>query len=276
MTYWTQSADYFWPIATPLTPETAVYQPDEMVWEAEAVVTEVIIAQQPAAERLKAVLVAVLTMMVVFGLLFFSGQREAAHEVAGASVEAAVVDTAVSAPNSANTTTNHAVGQAISPLFTPEVRYWEPLIVKWAEAYQVDPNMVATIMQIESCGDPQAVSRAGAQGLFQVMPFHFAADENMQDPDTNARRGVAYFAERLAQTNGNVGLAFAGYNGGHVAAATSWENWSAETQRYYTWSTGIYEEVQRGDSESATLAQWLAAGGASLCQQAAARLGIED
>lgn len=272
MTYWTQSADYFWPIATPLTPETAVYQPDDMVWGAEAVVTEVVIAQQPAAERIKAVLVAVLTMTVVFGLLFFSGQREEVR----AEVAAAAVDTAVSPPNIENTNTYHATTSAISPLFTPEVRYWEPLILKWAEAYQVDPNMVATIMQIESCGDPQAVSRAGAQGLFQVMPFHFTAGENMQDPDTNARRGVAYFAERLAQTNGNVGLAFAGYNGGHVAAASSWENWSAETQRYFTWSTGIYEEVMRGDSESATLAKWLAAGGASLCQQAAARLGIED
>lgn len=269
MTYWTQSADYFWPIATPLTPETAVFQPDEMVWEMGEVVTEVIITEQPAAERIKAVLVAALTMVVVLGLLF-SGQREVT------SAEAAVTDTAVSVPNNANTTTSQSTTQAISPLFTPEVRYWESLIVKWAKAYQVDPNMVATIMQIESCGDPQAISRAGAQGLFQVMPFHFTAGENMLDPDTNARRGVAYFAERLVQTNGNVGLAFAGYNGGHVAAASSWEAWSAETQRYYTWSTGIYAEVQRGDSESATLAEWLAAGGASLCQQAAERLGIEN
>ena len=129
-------------------------------------------------------------------------------------------------------------------------------------------------MQIESCGDPNAVSSAGAQGLFQVMPFHFDAGENMQDPHTNARRGMAYFAERLQQTRGDVGRAFAGYNGGHVAAAGSWDSWVPETQRYYTWSTGIYEEASAGAQSSETLSQWMAAGGASLCQQAANRIGL--
>lgn len=171
---------------------------------------------------------------------------------------------------------NRGVGEAtgISPLFTPEVRYWEAEIVRWAAAFEVDPNMVATVMQIESCGWPSAVSRAGASGLFQVMPFHFASGENHFDPDTNARRGVAYLAERLVQTDGDVGLAFAGYNGGHVAAAGNWDSWANETQRYYIWSTGIYGEVSAGMSESPTLQRWLSAGGASLCQQASTQLGL--
>jgi hypothetical protein len=111
-----------------------------------------------------------------------------------------------------------AIG-VLSPLFTPEVLHWEPRIVAWSAQYGVDPNLAAIIMQIESCGDPGAVSSAGAQGLFQVMPFHFVAGENPQDPDTNAARGLKYFTDRLVQTNGDVGRAFAGYNGGHVAAA---------------------------------------------------------
>jgi soluble lytic murein transglycosylase-like protein len=134
--------------------------------------------------------------------------------------------------------------------------------------------MVATIMQIESCGDPRALSVAGAQGLFQVMPFHFTAGEDMLDPNTNARRGMNYFAERLVQTAGDVGKAFAGYNGGHVAAGSSWDNWADETQRYYVWSTGIYEDAKAGLTESPTLQEWYAAGGASLCQQAATRLNL--
>lgn len=162
----------------------------------------------------------------------------------------------------------------ISPVFTAEVDYWGPKIVEWAAQYQLDPNLVATIMQIESCGDPQAVSSAGAQGLFQVMPFHFTAGEDMLDPNTNANRGVNYYAERLKQTNGDVGRAFAGYNGGHVAAAANWSDWANETQRYYLWSTGIYGEIQEGKTVSETLNQWLAAGGASLCRQAANRLGL--
>lgn len=164
---------------------------------------------------------------------------------------------------------------SISPIFSPQVQHWAPQIVTWANQFGLDPDIVATIMQIESCGDPNASSHAGAQGLFQVMPFHFTAGEIMLDPDTNARRGMAYFAERLAQTGGDVFQAFAGYNGGHVAAAGNWNTWANETQRYYTWSKGIYEDAKSGSSESNTLQQWLQAGGATLCQQASARLGLE-
>lgn len=162
----------------------------------------------------------------------------------------------------------------LAPVFTPEVRHWEPQILRWAEAHGLDPNLVAIIMQIESCGDPQAVSVAGAQGLFQVMPFHFAAGENSLDPDTNAHRGLSYFVERLNQTNGDIGRAFAGYNGGHVAAGGNWSDWAHETQRYYVWSTGIYGDIQAGNGQSETVQNWLQAGGASLCRQAAARLGL--
>ncbi|MFQ5436754.1 MAG: transglycosylase SLT domain-containing protein [Anaerolineae bacterium] len=99
----------------------------------------------------------------------------------------------------------------ISPVFTPEVQHWTAEIGQWAAEFGLDPNLVATIMQIESCGDPTAVSPAGAQGLFQVMPFHFGAGEEMQNPTTNARRGLAYFVERLAQTDGDTRQSFAGY-----------------------------------------------------------------
>ena len=166
-------------------------------------------------------------------------------------------------------------GDAIAPFFSPEVQQWAPTIARWAEMHGLNPDAVATIMQIESCGDPRAVSPAGARGLFQVMPFHFAAGEDPFDPETNARRGLTYFAERLQQTGGGVGRAFAGYNGGQRAAASSWEQWPVETRRYYTWSTGIYQDALNGSTVSPTLQAWMEAGGASLCRQAAARSGID-
>jgi hypothetical protein len=169
-----------------------------------------------------------------------------------------------------------AASGGIASVFTAEVKHWEPQIVAWSQEFGVDPNLTAIIMQIESCGDPQAVSRSGAQGLFQVMPFHFAAGEDSLNPDINARRGINYFVERLNQTNGDIGRAFAGYNGGHVAAGNSWDQWAAETQRYYTWSTGIYGDIQSGQAVSATVQAWLDAGGASLCRQAAQRLGLSS
>lgn len=163
---------------------------------------------------------------------------------------------------------------ALSPVFTAEVRRWEPQIMAWAAEFGFDPNLVATIMQIESCGNPQAVSSAGAQGLFQVMPFHFAEGEQMTDPDTNARRGLAYLQQSLDFAEGHVGMALAGYNGGHVAVQGSWESWSPETRRYYRWGNGIYSDAISGLTDSPTLHDWLEAGGGSLCVQAAGQTGL--
>src|SRR5579859_6360507 len=105
---------------------------------------------------------------------------------------------------------SHAVlplPSSISPIFTPSVQYWGTKLVAWGKQYGVDPNLLATVMQIESCGDPQAGSYAGAQGLFQVMPFHFNSGQNPQDPDTNAQAAIAYLKGALELTGGHVGLA---------------------------------------------------------------------
>ena len=163
---------------------------------------------------------------------------------------------------------------SLSPVFTREVRFWEPQILRWSANYGIDPNIVATIMQIESCGDPGAESYAGAKGLFQVMPFHFVEGESMLDPDTNAMRGLVFFNEQLRYTNGDILLSFAGYNGGYAASGGNYASWPSETQRYYYWAKGIYEEASGGMKQSSTLSEWLTAGGAAGCQRAATRLGL--
>ena len=117
----------------------------------------------------------------------------------------------------------------VAGLFTPSVRAWDADIVRWSEGYGLDPNLVATVMQIESCGNPRAVSRSGAQGLFQVMPFHFSDGEDMQAPEVNAQRGLAYLAESLLISNGDIRLALAGYNGGHGVIGRDPAQWPAET-----------------------------------------------
>ena len=159
----------------------------------------------------------------------------------------------------------------LASLFTPEVLYWEAKILSWSAQHDLDPNLVATVMQIESCGDPQATSRAGAMGLFQVMPYHFAAGENGYQPGKNAQRGLSYLRQAL-QKGGSVRMALAGYNGGITGAARGEAYWPAETQRYVYWGMGIYRAARRGDAHSARLQEWLASGGNSLCRQAASRL----
>jgi soluble lytic murein transglycosylase-like protein len=165
---------------------------------------------------------------------------------------------------------------SLSPIFTPEVQHWADKIVSWSAVFKLDPNLAATVMQIESCGAPAVVSGSGAQGLFQVMPFHFAAGENTLDPDTNAARGLAYLALGLARASGDAGLALAGYNGGHSLIGQDSSLWPDQTQRYWYWGTGIYQDAANGQPESGRLQEWLQAGGASLCAQADSELGLNQ
>jgi soluble lytic murein transglycosylase-like protein len=129
-------------------------------------------------------------------------------------------------------------------------------------------------MQIESCGDPRATSRSGAQGLFQVMPFHFAVSDSPYEPDTNALRGLNYLKRSLEKAGGNARLALAGYNGGIGVISSGEWSWAAETARYVKYGYPIYADALGGESTSATLNEWYGRYGAGLCRQAAQRLGL--
>ncbi|HLO31004.1 MAG TPA: transglycosylase SLT domain-containing protein [Anaerolineales bacterium] len=163
---------------------------------------------------------------------------------------------------------------ALSPIFTKEVQHWGNDIVRWANAAALDPNLAATIMQIESCGDPRATSRSGAMGLFQVMPFHFRFGDNPYNPETNATRGLSYLIRSLGEASGNPRLALAGYNGGVGVIARSEWLWPSETKRYVYYGAPIYEDARSGATSSAMLTEWYEKYGVSLCRQAAQRLGI--
>lgn len=162
----------------------------------------------------------------------------------------------------------------LSPIFTKEVQHWGNDIVRWANAASLDPNLVATIMQIESCGDPRATSRSGAMGLFQVMPFHFHFGENPYDPETNSLRGLGYLSRALTNAKGDSRSALAGYNGGVGVIARSEWLWPSETKRYVYYGAPIYEDARNGATSSAMLTEWYQKYGVSLCRQAAQRLGI--
>ncbi len=162
----------------------------------------------------------------------------------------------------------------ISPIFRVEIQYWADSISRWAAASQLDPNLVATIMQIESCGDPRARSSAGAMGLFQVMPFHFYAADDPYNPDTNATRGLAYLVKSLATGGGNARLAMAGYNGGiGVIGRGEWA-WPAQTKRYVQYGAPMYEDAKNGVNPSPALNDWYENYGVSLCRQASQRLNL--
>ena len=162
----------------------------------------------------------------------------------------------------------NAIDVELAPFFAPPLRHWSDEIKHWSARHDVDPHLLATVMQIESCGHPTVISNAGAQGLFQVMPFHFEAGEDMLDPATNAKRGASFLKYCAEASDGVVGLTLACYNGGPSVINRARERWSHETQMYYRWGVGIYSDAVAGATQSETFDQWLAAGGARLCASA--------
>jgi hypothetical protein len=163
---------------------------------------------------------------------------------------------------------------AISPIFSPEIQYWSTAIQAWATAAGLDPNLVATVMQIESCGDPRALSPAGAMGLFQVMPGHFTASDDPYNPDTNALRGLAYLKRSLQVANGDIRLALAGYNGGIGVISRPESSWRLETQHYANVGNGIYNDASTGTIASPRLQAWMGPGVKGICRLARTHLGI--
>ena len=98
---------------------------------------------------------------------------------------------------------------------------YRELIDKYAAAESVPAQLVSAVMRVESCYDRQAVSRAGARGLMQLMPETASAlgVSDVFDPEQNIRGGVRYLAAMLKRFNQDTKLALAAYNAGPEAVA---------------------------------------------------------
>ena len=89
------------------------------------------------------------------------------------------------------------------------------------EATRADlsPEVVLAVIEVESHFDHYAVSRAGALGIMQVMPFWKneigRPDDNLINPDTNLRYGTTILKYYLDKEKGRLADALARYNGSY-------------------------------------------------------------
>ena len=83
----------------------------------------------------------------------------------------------------------------------------------------LQPEIVLALIEVESHFDPYAVSRVGAQGLMQIMPFWKKEigrpNDNLIDTDTNLRYGCTILKHYLNREKGRLADALARYNGSY-------------------------------------------------------------
>jgi hypothetical protein len=99
---------------------------------------------------------------------------------------------------------------------TDAVLQWLPEIQSASAATGVPAEYIAAVIRVESVGDPNAVSSAGAIGLMQVMPAEFQSqgisEDLWYDPATNILAGSTEIGKFLTST-GSIEQALASYFG---------------------------------------------------------------
>jgi soluble lytic murein transglycosylase-like protein len=116
------------------------------------------------------------------------------------------------------------------------------MIAEAANKAGLNPDLALAVARVESGLDPNAVSPAGAGGVFQLMPG--TADAlgvaNVFDPAANIAGGTRYLSDLLKQYGGDYQKALAAYNWGpgrvDSAVAEFGDEWDqhlpAETSSY--------------------------------------------
>lgn len=122
------------------------------------------------------------------------------------------------------------------------------VIMQAANKYGVDPALIAAVMETESGFNADAVSRAGARGLMQLMPgtARGLGVTDATDPLQAALGGAKLLGQLLNKYDGNVEFALAAYNAGSGAV----DKYGgippyAETRSYVPKVMAAYEKFRR-------------------------------
>jgi len=114
------------------------------------------------------------------------------------------------------------------------------LIVSTATSMGVNPALALEVAQVESSYNPNAVSSAGAVGVFQLMPNTWPSlgVTDPTDPTQNVPAGITYISQLLSEFGGDTAQALAAFNWGPTNVS------NVVTQQGANWFAAIPSSVQ--------------------------------
>lgn len=178
-----------------------------------------------------------------------------------------------------------------SPWIPETVKQYEKDIDDMAKRYNIDPNLIAIIITMESGGYPKAKSEADAKGLMQVTPptagdiaSRYLKDPvkkyDLFDPRTSIEFGTAYLAvlrdeygtaKQGPSWDSTVELIAAAYNGGFGAANAIEKGEGLNDAQTVVYSRDAFNMWrERHAQKSPTFERWKERGGIELIEKAEA------
>lgn len=126
------------------------------------------------------------------------------------------VPAAAAAPRSVFQTEMARINDAIRREFFSNAVPFGDLIHEKAAKYDLDPALVAAVVETESRFKTRARSQVGARGLMQLMPRtgRWMGAKNLYDPEQNVEAGAKYLRYLNQRFDGNLKKTIAAYNAG--------------------------------------------------------------
>lgn len=127
-------------------------------------------------------------------------------------------------------------------------RKYSSTINWYADRYRLPKSLLHAVVTAESAYDPDAISRAGAVGLMQLMPetARRYGVKNRRNPSDNLSGGTRYLRDLLIMFNNDLALALAAFNAGENAVKDNGNQIPpyAETRKYVQKVIGFYRKYR--------------------------------
>lgn len=93
---------------------------------------------------------------------------------------------------------------------------YRDIIARASAKYGIPEKLIESVIKQESNFNTNAISKAGATGLMQLMPStaNFLGVSDSKSPEQNIMGGTKYLRQMLDKFNNNLSLALAAYNAG--------------------------------------------------------------